>query len=151
MAEIMRDVLSKGMSFRFSAGGFSMSPFIKNGDIISVSPLPSRLPSIGDVVAFIHPVTKLLCIHRVLSRNKYSILVQGDNMPHNPDGMIHGNAVIGRVTLVERRGRRIRFGLGPERRIIAIISRNGILAGIKRYAAPVYGFFKRRHPFCEKN
>jgi hypothetical protein len=105
----------------------------------------------GDVVAFLHPETKLLCIHRVLSCNKGAFLIQGDNSPGKPDGMIPVEAIMGRVTQVERSGRRVRLGLGPERTLIALLSRSGLLAVIRRYAGPLYGYFRRRRILCEKS
>jgi len=151
LVEIMQAVHSRGLPFRFSAGGCSMTPFIRDGDIISVSPPSSRLPGIGDVVAFLHPETKLLCIHRVLSRNNGALLIQGDNSPGNPDGMIPMEAIMGRVTRVERSGRRVRLGFGPERILLAFLSRSGLLAVIRRYAGPLYGYFRRRRVLCEKS
>lgn len=144
LIELMRAVHSKGLPFRFNAGGHSMAPFIRDGDVISVSPISSRLPDPGDVVAFLHPETKLLCIHRVLSGNKDAFLLQGDNMPGKPDGVIPRKAIMGRVTRVERRGRRIRLGLGPERRLIALLNHRGLLAVIRKHAGPLYAYFRRR-------
>ncbi len=148
---IMQEVLSRGMSFRFRAGGFSMTPFIRDGDIISVSPLSSLLPGIGDVVAFLHPETKQLCIHRVLYRNNGALMIQGDNLPGNPDGMIPGGAIMGHVTLVERGGRSIRLGIGPERILLALLSRIGLLEVLRRCAMPFYDHFRRRRALCEKS
>lgn len=144
LIELMQAVHSRGLPFRFQAGGFSMAPFIKDGDIISVSPISSRLPDPGDVVAFIHPDTKLLCVHRVLSFNGDCGLIQGDNMPGMPDGIIPLEAIKGRVTRVERDGKRVRIGLGPERHLLALLSHSGLLAVIRRFAGPLYGYFKRR-------
>ncbi|MEA3438827.1 MAG: hypothetical protein U9R58_00935 [Chloroflexota bacterium] len=39
LRELMREVLSKGVPVRFRARGWSMEPFIRNGDLICVSPL----------------------------------------------------------------------------------------------------------------
>ena len=151
LVEIMQAVHARGLPFRFSAGGCSMTPFIKDGDIISVSPPSSRLPGMGDVVAFLHPETKLLCIHRVLSCNKGALLIQGDNSPGKPDGMIPMEAVMGRITRVERGGRRIRLGLGPERILIALLSRSGLLDIIRRCAGPLYVYLRRSRILCEKS
>jgi hypothetical protein len=151
LIELMQAVHAKGLPFRFNAGGHSMAPFIRDGDLITVSPLASRAPDLGDVVAFIHPETKLLCMHRVLSINGDSFLIQGDNMPGNPDGMIPREAIVGRVTGVERAGSRVRLGLGPERLLLAYLSRCGGLAVIKRYAGPLYALFSRSHASCEKS
>jgi hypothetical protein len=150
LIELMLAVHAKGMPFRFKAGGHSMAPFIRDGDVILVSPIASRASGLGDVVAFIHPETKLLCMHRVLSLNGDRLLIQGDNMPDKPDGMIPREAIVGRVTQVERAGRRIRLGLGPERLLLALLSRRGGLAVIRRYAGPLYACFSRSHASCEK-
>jgi hypothetical protein len=144
LIELMQAVHAKGMPFRFNAGGHSMAPFIKDGDVICVSPLASRAPGLGDVVAFIHPETKSLCIHRVQSVHGDRFLIQGDNMPQRPDGRITREAVMGRVTRVERGGRRVRLGFGPERRLLALLSQRGLLAVMRRYAGPLYGYFRRR-------
>lgn len=151
LIELMQAVHAKGRPFRFSAGGHSMAPFIRNGDVISVSPLfPPRLPGRGDVVAFLHPETKLLCVHRVLSGSGDTFLLQGDNLPGRSDGMISREAIIGRVTHVERRGRSVRLGLGPERLLLAILSQSGLLTIIRRHAGPLCGYFRRRNMPCER-
>jgi len=151
LVEIMKAVHSRGLPFRFRAGGCSMAPFIRDGDIISVSPFSSRLPGMGDVVAFLHPETNLLCIHRVLSCNKGALLIQGDNSPGKPDGIIPIKAIIGHVTKVERNGKRVMLGLGPERILLALLSRSGLLAVIRCCAGPLYGYFRRRRSLCEKS
>ena len=150
LIELMQAVHAKGLPFRFNAGGHSMAPFIRDGDVICVSPLASRAPGPGDVVAFIHPKTKLLCLHRVLSVHGDRFLIQGDNMPEEPDGMIPLEAILGRVTRVERAGRKVRLGLGPERFLLALLSRRGLLAAIRRYAGPLYACFSRSRASCEK-
>jgi hypothetical protein len=150
LIELMLAVHAKGMPFRFKAGGHSMAPFIRDGDVILVSPIASRAPGLGDVVAFVHPETELLCMHRVLSVNGDRFLIKGDNMPEKPDGMIPRVAIIGRVTHVKRNGRRISLGLGPERLLLAFLSRCSLLAVIKRYAGPLYVHFIRSHASCEK-
>jgi hypothetical protein len=150
LIELMQAVHAKGLPFRFSARGYSMAPFIRDGDVISVSPLASSAPGLGDVVAFIHPETELLCMHRVLSVNGDSFFIQGDNMPEKPDGMIPREAIVGWVTRVERAGRSVRLGLGPERLLLALLSRCGGLAVIRRLAGPLYACFSRSHVSCEK-
>ena len=44
LIELMRAVLARGLPFRFAARGFSMAPFIRDGDVISVSPPLSARP-----------------------------------------------------------------------------------------------------------
>jgi hypothetical protein len=150
LIELMQAVHAKGLPFRFSAGGHSMAPFINDGDVVCVSPVASRAPGLGDIAAFIHPETKLLCLHRVLSVHGDHFLIQGDNIPEKPDGVIPREAIVGRVTRVERTGRRVRLGIGPERLLLAFLSRCGLLAVIRRYAGPLYACFSRRPVSCEK-
>lgn len=150
LIELMRAVHAKGLPFRFRAAGQSMAPFIRDGDVVTVSPLASRKPGRGDVVAFIHPETNLLCVHRLLSIHGSRFLIQGDNMPETPDGMIRREALLGRVTRVERGSQMVRVGLGPERRLIALLSHRGWLTVIRHYAGPLYRYFRRRRPACEK-
>lgn len=150
LLDLMQAVHAKGLPFRFRAGGHSMAPFIRDGDVICVSPLASRAPGTGDVVAFIHPETKQLCTHRVLSAPGDTFLLQGDNMPERPDGRIPREAIVGRVTAVERAGRKVRIGLGPERLLLALLIRCGGLAVIRRWAGPLYACFSRSHASCAK-
>jgi signal peptidase I len=148
--ELMQAVHAKELPFRFRAGGHSMAPFIRDGDVICVSPLASRTPRPGDVVAFIHPETRLLCIHRVLSIKEEGFLIRGDNMPERPDGRIPREAIVGRVTRVERAGRKVRLGLGPERLLLALLIRCGGLAAIRRFAGPLYASLSRSTISCAK-
>ena len=126
MVGLLRDVLGKGASFRFKAKGFSMTPIIKDGDIITVSPcLPAGLLS-GDIAAFTHPVTGRLVVHRIIGVRDGSFFVKGDNNDDS-DGLIPGSHVLGRITRNERNGRSVQLGLGAERSTIALLSRFRIL------------------------
>lgn len=124
LVELLRAVLDKGAPFRFRAKGFSMYPFIKDGDVVTVSPLPDTSPSPGDVVAFIRPETEKLVIHRVARKRGDSFLIKGDNTPH-ADGLIPEANILGCVTEVERDGKNVFLGLGPERFLIALLTRKG--------------------------
>ena len=150
LIELMQAVHAKGLPFRFSAGGYSMTPFIRSGDVVTVSSLASQAPRLGDVVAFVHPETRLLCLHRVLSAHGDRFFIQGDNLAETPDGLIARGAILGRVTGLERAGRRIRLGLGPERLLLALLSRCGGMTLIRRYAGPLYAYFSRSRALCGK-
>jgi hypothetical protein len=79
------------------------------------------------VVAFVHPVNGRLVVHRVIGYGKNACLIQGDNIWGLVDGQIPHANILGRVTSVERRGRMVRLGLGPERFILALLSRTRLL------------------------
>jgi len=102
-----------------------MHPFIRNGDILTVSPPPARGLAIGDVAAVVQPESGKLVIHRVTGLTSASVIVRGDNAPAPEESMPRSH-VVGRVIRIERNGRRVSFGLGPERALIPG------LAGLKR-------------------
>lgn len=144
LLELMQGVLARGKPFRFRARGWSMSPFIRDGDVITVSPIPRSLPATGDVVAFIRPGSGSLVVHRVVARGSHSALIQGDKGLEYLDGIIPRENLLGRVTRVERNGHRTWSGLGPERRIIAWLSAAGLLTHLRTSLAV---FWK---PFCRR-
>ena len=123
LLELMRGVLDRGLPFRFCARGWSMAPFIRDEDVITIAPLQGKLPGIGQVVAFIRPGAGNLVVHRVISRCGAAVLVQGDEITIQPDGMIQLENLLGRVMCIERHGKKVWLGLGPERFLIAWLSR----------------------------
>jgi hypothetical protein len=123
LAELLQAVLRKGGSFRFRATGSSMSPCIREGDVILVAPLPpGASPRLGQVVAFAHPDTRRLAVHRIVARRGGSFLIKGDSRPL-ADGLIPAADVLGYVARVERDGQEVWAGLGPERLLIACLTR----------------------------
>ncbi len=129
--ELIRAVLDKGVPFRFKARGISMHPFIRNGDVITVYPLSGTLPRYGDVVAFIRPNTSTIIVHRVVGESDDSFLIRGDNTGYF-DGFIPTTNILGYVTKVERNDREAYLGLGPERFLIAFLTRRGLLLPLLR-------------------
>ena len=121
----------KGVPISFCAKGFSMSPFIRDCDVITVSPLHDRLPKIGDVVAFRCTSTDRLITHRVIGRKGNYYHMQGDSVPM-PDGIVPIDNIVGLVTKLERDGEKVSIGFGPERFLIAFLNRTGVLSNILR-------------------
>lgn len=119
---LCRDILKKGVLFRFSVPGTSMSPFIQNGDIITLVPYSQASCRSGDVVAFVQPGTERLVVHRVVGVSPEGCRIRGDNT-HGTEEEIPHACIFGKTIRVERCGEVIRFGLGPERVIIALLSR----------------------------
>ena len=145
LQEFLRAVLARGSSFRFKARGFSMHPFIRDGDVVTVSPGGDGKPRLGEVAAFCHPETLNLIVHRVLARRPGGYLLRGDNAPEE-DGLIPPAFVLGRVTRVERRGRRLRLGQGPERRVLALLARYDLLQPVLQRALWLLRPLLRRAP-----
>ena len=119
-AELMEAVLEKNVPFRFSASGSSMTPFIQDGDTITIAPSPLQLRP-GDVVAFVNVHSNQLMVHRILHASPAGYLIKGDNNSV-PDGLMPASSIIGSVVRVVRRGRHVRLGLGIERFAIAWLS-----------------------------
>jgi hypothetical protein len=133
LVELLRAVLARGVPFRFQAPGFSMWPFIKDGDAITVAPLSGGLPGQGSVVTFLRPDTGKLVVHRVVGRRDDIFLIRGDNAEEVD--LIPAANILGRVTKVERDGKRVYLGLGPERHLIASLTRRGLFLPL---ALPVW-------------
>jgi hypothetical protein len=123
LLSLMEAVLARGVPFRFCARGWSMAPFIQDGDVITVTPFRRVPPGVGEVVAFTRPGKGNLVVHRVVGRHGADLLVQGDGVEECTDGIISAQRLLGRVTRVERDGRDVWLGLGPERYAIAWLSR----------------------------
>jgi hypothetical protein len=99
--ELIEAVHEKGASFRFQARGYSMTPAIRDGDFITISPLRDFIPGRGDVLAFRHSNGLQLLVHRVLKKNKNRFLIKGDNCPE-ADGWVPLENILGLITRVER-------------------------------------------------
>jgi len=139
---IARTVLGKGIPFRFRAGGFSMSPFIRDGDVITVSPLKNGHISTGDVVAAFHSLNRKVFLHRVVRKIGNLYLLKGDNCPE-ADGMFPRENIMGKVTKIERSQRKKLFGLGAEKFVIAALSRNRYFISMI-FSVRKYMFLMRR-------
>jgi signal peptidase I len=144
LLSLMRAVLEKGLPFRFRARGWSMSPFIKDGDVITVCPLMDRQPGLGDVIAFTHPVKNRIIVHRVIGKDGAGLKIHGDSVEDNSDEIIPPENLLGKVTEVNRDGKKVWLGLGMERQIIAWLSRLGLLVPIYQWLASAHNRIKRK-------
>lgn len=138
LVELVKEVLSKRVECRLQVKGFSMSPFIKDSDVVKISPMSDSSPEFGDVIAFVHPKADKFIIHRVVRKIGDACLVKGENALE-PDGLIERKHIIGIITRVERKGKKVFFGLGPERFLIALLTRTNLLLPILR---PVWKIFR---------
>lgn len=129
--ELLRGMHERGVPLRIMVRGSSMHPFIRDRDVLTIAPLDSRDPRAGEVVAFTHPVTGRLVIHRVIKETDRGWLLRGDNCSKS-DGEVTKEQIIGRVTRIERGGREVGLGLGPERKLIALLNRGPGLLFIKQ-------------------
>lgn len=139
----MQAVLEKGLSFRFLAKGWSMAPFIRDGDHITVSPLKGTSLKVGDVYAFVDPEVDKIVVHRAVASYDNALMLKGDSSFAKPDGIIPFKFLIGRVTHIERGGHQVILGLGIERYLIACLSRLGFLTPMYFWLASWKNFFQK--------
>ena len=112
-----------------------MTPFIRDGDIVTVSSLAKF--SVGTIVAFRHPETNRLIVHRITAVRNGSVNIQGDESAEYMDGWISTANLLGQVTRIEREGRNISLGMGIERYLIAYLSRKQKLSAMRRWIAQI--------------
>jgi signal peptidase I len=125
---IMFSVLEKGTAFRFRAKGVSMSPFIRNGDILTIARLDDGGARPGDIVVVNHAGRSVI-VHRVIKASAKDIILKGDNCSI-ADGTFVYTSIVGKVTTIERDGRKVGFHSGSTGRLIAFVSATGLLNGV---------------------
>jgi hypothetical protein len=123
VAKLLKAVIERGKPFKFKARGWSMSPFIRDNDILTLSPPPKAFPQKGDVVGVVDPVTERLVVHRIVGLSNGRYRIKGDGAKNIEAESFGRDRICGRVIRVERNGKQVRFGLGPERSAIAVLSR----------------------------
>jgi signal peptidase I len=108
-AELSAEVLRAGKTLRFRARGASMAPLVRDGDVLLVQPVGMRSVRVGDVVLCSSAPGRIV-VHRVVRRltgpTGRCLVVQGDQIAQ-PDGVIPGAQVYGRVVSIERAGAQI--------------------------------------------
>ncbi len=137
--ELLRALGERGVPLRTMVCGFSMHPFIRNRDVLTIAPLINRPPRTGEVVAFTHPVTGRLVIHRVTAKKGGRWLLRGDNSL-KADGLVGSGDILGSVVRVERQGREVTPGIGAGAGscLIAFLSKHNLLIpGMKLTAYPL--------------
>lgn len=100
-AALAGELLGGGTGFTFRARGTSMSPFIRDGDVIEVVPIKAR-PRLGEVVMVEDSRGRLL-VHRVVAMDEGGVVTRGDAAAA-PDDPAPFEAVVGRVLRVTGRG-----------------------------------------------
>jgi hypothetical protein len=125
VAILVEGLFARGAAFRFRAGGHSMHPWIRNGDVLTLVPLSPEGPAVGDVTLALDTGSGRLLAHRVVARRGGGCLLKGDRLA-KADGMFPVSGLLGKVSEVHRNGKRVRFGQGGVKRILAWMSRKRI-------------------------
>jgi len=142
---LVRDLLRDGLPVKVTVTGSSMVPFIRAGDVVTLRPGAGAKGLPGGVIAFLRPGARLV-VHRVVTRTGAGVVTRGDASPET-DGPVGWSEVLGHVAGVERGGRPVGLGLGPEGALIAALSRWGLLqAGIRLLLGLRRRFLGKRGP-----
>ncbi len=120
-----RDLVDAGVSLRFEVRGWSMYPFIKNGDLIEVAHAAVEDIAAGDVV-FFRSGQRLLA-HRVVGHGLHGqelcLRVRGDRFLYE-DPPVYGRDLVGRVGSVCRKQRIVRLDRGLNRYLGLLVVRS---------------------------
>lgn len=139
--DLNKDIFSRGESVRFRVRGGSMYPFIRDGDIVEVEPVDGKIIGEGDVI-FYHTAGERMSIHRVLKkiyRDDMTIfMTKGDSIPGFRENVIAEN-VLGRVSAIERGGRRISFGARYNRFMNILLAK---ISPFSKWTYPIAGTLK---------
>lgn len=119
--ETLRSFLANNITCKIRAQGFSMTPFIRDKDVLTISPLSDHSVKKGDIVAAIHPETNKFIVHRIIEKTDNGYILRGDNST-NIDGIIAPQNIFGYVQKIERNGKNIFLGLDPERSFIPFLT-----------------------------
>ncbi len=117
-----------------------MTPFIRDGDIITIERLKGNAPATGSIVAFARLDSDMLVIHRVVSKKGKLIFIKGDNGEECVDEIIPAENILGYVSQIERDGKLTKLGIGMEGLTIAWLSRMRLLIPARKMVAN----FRRR-------
>ncbi|MFO7866211.1 MAG: S24 family peptidase [Candidatus Aminicenantes bacterium] len=129
--ELLRGAQERGVKLRTMVRGFSMHPFIRDQDVLTIATIHTREPRVGDAVAFIHPGNGKLVIHRIVMKKDAGWVVRGDHCP-KADGSVVKENILGRVIRAERKGREVCLGITTafENHFLAWLSAHNLLLPI---------------------
>ena len=107
LLKLSADLLERETSIRFRAKGFSMRPFIQDGDLIAVSPLRNSPVRVGDVVLY-KAADDQAIVHRVIRKtikgSGMVFFIKGDATFGQPEE-VDTERILGRVVAIERNRR----------------------------------------------
>lgn len=107
---ISAELLQSGYSVRFRPGGFSMSPTIKDGEVLTVKPVEACAVKRGDIL--LYKTERGAIAHRVVSikeeRAERVFTLRGDALGMC-DAPVRAEQILGQVISVERKGREVKL------------------------------------------
>ncbi len=119
---LAEEILARGKPFRFRAQGKSMSPFIKDGDTVTL--VPDKKADVGDVVLFKTDEGRLY-LHRIVKKAESGIVTRGDAyLNYDEDGLTPYRNILGKVAKISGKG----YNFHLKRPVKGLISRRVIFS-----------------------
>lgn len=104
LANLFEEILTKGTDIRVRVTGSSMTPFLKGGEIVTISKTDRSDLCMGDLILFKND-KGLPVLHRILRKrnrdNKRYYQAKGDGLIA-PDKLIPESCILGKVYLIEK-------------------------------------------------
>lgn len=143
LTELLSSFLDEKTDCSIRVHGGSMAPFVRDGDIVKISPVSGETVRWGDIVVIVSSRGASPLVHRVVGlRMKDSareLLIKGDRCVYN-DGWISIDNMLGRVCEVNRNGRQVTLGMvQPGKWLAAVMSRSGLLPRLLSFGARITG------------
>ena len=114
---LRKEIIAQGRSVQIFASGYSMFPFLKKGDLLTVEPVSMETIKRGDIVVF--EVEEKWIAHRVIKiRNKvegFEFLLRGDTRTAF-DPLVNKENFLGVVSAFRRLNHQKKLN-GPHRRL----------------------------------
>lgn len=138
--ELRKEAILQGYAVQTIARGYSMFPYLRKGDILTVEPVPMETIKRGDIVVF--ELEEKWIAHRVIKiRNNtegIEFLLRGDTCI-DFDPLVNSENYVGVVQVFHRRKliqRTTRGNLHTWKRMILSL---GILYNLPLYSARIFG------------
>ena len=143
---LAREILNQGSCIRFRACGYSMSPFIRDGDIIQVKPAEASSITPGDIVLYSNP-DGFAVVHRVVvkkTEGERTVLLTKSELPSGQSyECVRPEELLGKVVKVESKGRRRRLDKGWLKILgLCSVKWPGLLWKVYQILSRVVGFLK---------
>ena len=100
--ELAAHLLRRGSPLRIKARGGSMTPFVRDGDVVFVTPTATSDAGVGDVICYEAPPGTLF-VHRVIARDRDRFVTKGDALAFRE--VVERAQLLGTVVAIERCGK----------------------------------------------
>jgi len=107
------DMLRDGFDVRLRVTGQSMSPFLKSGSYVTLTPVRADALRPGDIV-FFRSMDGTFMLHRLIAIRKGRFITKGDAL-NAPDAPVDGKDCLGKVVRAENPGTGSAAGFDMER------------------------------------